>query len=224
VTGHFIRPWIPLPVLLLAACTSTTASGARARSDVAARLPAIHTAALVCLDVKEYEVSAGGVAEFKEEWSTAAQKALETALIAQLKSRRIELRRIEPGPDTAEELDDLRALTQAVNWSAVAFPRKEFDYSLGSVATLAERYGVDALVFVWARGRLVTGGRKFLAAFAGGGEIDAGQVAITIVDRSGDVLWFNTRGRRGGRADLRYGDSAAELMQAMVSDLPPAPP
>jgi hypothetical protein len=213
---------IPFPLLLVAACTTTTASGARARSDAASRLPAIHTAALVSLDVKEYEVSAGGIAEFKEEWSTAARQALETALVAQFKSHAIELRRVEAGPDTAEEVNDLRALTQAINASVLQFPRKEFDYSLGPVAPLAERYGADALVFVWARGRLVTGGRKVLAAIAGSGETDAGQVTITIVDRSGDVLWFNTRGRRGDRADLRLDGSAAELMQAMVSDLPPA--
>jgi len=222
VAGNLIR-WTPFPLLLLAACTTTTASGARARSDAASRLPAIHSAALVSLDVKEYEVSAGGVAEFKEEWSTAAQQALEAALVAQFKSHAIALRRIEPDPDTAEEVSDLRALTQAVNSSVLQFPRKEFDYSLGPVAPLAERYGVDALVFVWARGRLVTGGRKVLAALAGSGETDAGQVTITLVDRSGDVLWFNTRGRRGDRADLRHGESAAELMQAMVSDLPVAP-
>lgn len=212
--------WFPFLLPLLAACTTTTPSRARARADAASRLPKIHTAALVSLDVKEFEVSVGGEAEFKEDWSTAARKALEVALVAQFKSHGIELRPVEAGPDTAEEVSDLRALTLAVNASVIQFPRKEFDYSLGPIAPLAERYGVDALVFVWARGRLVTGGRKFVAALAGSGETDAGQVAITIVDRSGDVLWFNTRGRRGDRADLRYGESAAELMQAMVSDLP----
>ena len=213
----------PIALGLLAACTTTTASGARGRADAPARLNKLRSAALLPLDVKEYEVSAGGVVEFKEAWSTAAREAIETALVAQFKARNVDLRRIDPAPETAEELDDLRALSEAVN-ASVGFPGSSFDYSLGPVATLLDRYGVDALVFVWGRGRMMTGGRKVLSGLLGGGEVDAGQVTMSIVDRSGDVLWYNTRGRRGDNADLRRADSASELMRAMVADLPAAQP
>src|SRR6266851_5402931 len=131
---------VPIALGLLAACTETTASAARVRADAAARLPKIRSAALLSLDVKEYLVSAGGVAEFKEDWSAAAREAIGSALIA--------------------------------------------GFSTGA------------------------------------SEVDATQVALIIVDRSGDVVWYNTRGLRGGDADLRGGGSAAGLMRAMVEDLP----
>ncbi len=211
---------VPIALGLLAACTETTASAARVRADAAARLPKIRSAALLSLDVKEYLVSAGGVAEFKEDWSAAAREAIGSALVAEFKARNIELRRVEVAPETAEEVDDLRALSQAVT-ASVGFPGAPFEYSLGPVAPLLDRYGVDALVFVVGRGRLTTYGRRFLAGFStGASEVDATQVALIIVDRSGDVVWYNTRGLRGGDADLRGGGSAAGLMRAMVEDLP----
>jgi hypothetical protein len=211
--------WIALP--LLAGCTHTTESAARARSDVGSRLPAIRTAALVALDVKEYEVSAGGVAELKEDWSVAAQKAIQDALTSELRARQIDLRRVEPEPDTTEEIDDLRALSEAIN-ASMRFPNSSFDYSLGPVSGLVDRFGVDALVFVWARARLPTGGRKFVAALYGSGGAEVGQVAIIIVDRSGDVLWYDHRALVGARADLRSAETAGELMRVIVGDLPRA--
>jgi len=211
-------------VALLAACTTTTESGLRARSDLATRLPAIRTAGLVSLDVKEYEVSAGGVTDLKDAWSTAARANVQSALISGFKSRQIELRPIDPGTDTAEEVNDLRLLSEAINASMVRFPLKTFDYSLGSVGPLLDRYGVDALVFAWARGRLLTGGRQFLSGLFGSGETDMGFVGVIMVDRSGNILWFNSRGLRGSRADLRYAESATSLLHAIVGDLPPPKP
>ena len=216
---------IPLILtVLLAACTTTTESGLRARSDLAKRLPEIRTAGLVSLDVKEYEVSAGGVTDLKDAWSTAARANVQSALITGFSSRQIELRPIDPGPDTAEEVNDLRLLSEAINASMIKYPLKTFDYSLGSVGPLLDRYGVDALVFAWARGRLMTGGRKFLSGLFGSGEADVGQVGVIMVDRSGNVLWFNSRGLRGDRADLRYADSATSLLHAIIGDLPLAKP
>jgi hypothetical protein len=208
----------------LSACTTTTESGLRARSDLAQRLPEIRTAGLVSLDVKEYEVSAGGVTDLKDAWSTAARANVQRALITGFRSRQIELQPIDPGPDTAEEVNDLRLLSEAINASMSNYPLKTFDYSLGSVGPLLDRYGVDALVFAWARGRLMTGGRKFLSGLFGSGEADVGLVGVIMVDRSGNILWFNSRGLRGNRADLRYADSATSLLQAIIGDLPPAKP
>ena len=211
-------------IVLLVACTTTTESRLRARSDLARRLPEIRTAGLVSLDVKEYEVSAGGVTELKDAWSTAARANVQGALITGFRSRQIELRPIVPGPDTAEDVNDLRLLSEAINASMINYPLQTFDYSVGSVGPLLDRYGVDALVFAWARGRLVTGGRKFLSALFGSGETDAGQVGVLMVDRSGNILWFNSRGLRGDRADLRYADSTTSLLHAIISDLPLAKP
>jgi hypothetical protein len=205
-------------LLLMAACTSTTTAGGKTRSDLGSRLPAIHTAALVSVDVKGFEVSAGGTVERKEGWSEGARESLVLALTEGFKSRRIELRQIEPQPDTAEEINDLKLLSEAVN-ASLGFGGREFDYSLGPVGDLLDRYHVDALVFVWARGKLVTGARRFLV-----GDADAGLVAITLVDRSGDVLWHNAGALHGEKADLRHAESTASLLRAMIGELPLAKP
>jgi hypothetical protein len=213
---RFAFCWLALA--LLAACTSTTQSTARARPDLGARLPAIRTAALVSMEVSEYEVSVGGVPELKEDWSVGARRAITDALAAALRSRQIELRVVDPGPDMQEEIDDLRALAEAIN-ASLGFRPGSFDFSLGPVDRLADRYGVDALVFVWGRARLPTGGQRLIAALHGKGGEDVGQVAMTIVDRSGDVLWFDHRALVGSNADLRSSENAAALMGAMIGDL-----
>jgi hypothetical protein len=211
-------PWVALS--LVAACTSTTQSAARARSDLGARLPQIRSAALVALDVKEYEVSAGGVAELKEDWSDGARQAIRDALASELKARQIELRPVEPEPETKEEIEDLRALSEAIN-ASMGFRSGAFDYSLGPVNGLIDRYKVDALVFVWGRARLPTGGQKVLSLLGSGrGFDDVGGMAMTIVDRAGDVVWFNRRALVGSNADLRRAESAIELVHAILGDLP----
>ena len=43
---------------------------------------------------------------------------------------------------------------------------------------------------------------------------------MTIVDRSGDLVWFNSRALVGVNADLRRAASAIGLVRAVLSDLP----
>ncbi|HWE24362.1 MAG TPA: hypothetical protein VG496_10540 [Myxococcales bacterium] len=214
-------PWLALA--LLAACTKTTESTSRARPDLGELLPRIHSAALVSIEVTEYEVAVGGVPQLKEDWSAGARQAIADALATELRSRQIELRVVDRDPAMQEEINDLRALSEAIN-ASLAFPSGSFDYSLGPVRGLVDRYRVDALVFVWGRARLPTGGQRLLAALHGKGGEDVGQLAMTIVDSSGDVVWFNHRALVGSNADLRQPDNAAELVHAIVSDLPAAHP
>ncbi len=208
---------------LLAACTSTTESAARSRKDASSRLPAIRNAALISVDVKEYEVLPGGVIEFKEESDNVARKAIEEVLVAQFAERQIVLRSVDPAPETAEEIQDLRALSEAIN-ASMQFPKDGFDYTLGPVGDLVDLYGVDALVFVWARGWLYKGGKKAISSLSGGNAVDGADIAITLVDRSGDVLWYDRRGRRGDNTDLRSTTSLMELARAIIGDLPPLKP
>lgn len=211
-------PWPTLA--LLAACTSTTSSVARGRADLAERLPRIHSAVLLSAEVKEYEISVGGVPELKQDWSKAARRAIVDALSAELESRRIELQVVDRDPAMQEEIDELRALSEAIN-ASLGFPNGvPFDYSLGPVGSFIDRYHVDALMFVWGRARLPTGGQRLLAALHGKGGEDVGQLAMTIVDRQGTVLWFNHRALVGVNADLRETEKATELVRAMIGDLP----
>ena len=200
-------PWLALA--LLVGCTSTTQSAARARPDLDVRLPQIRSAALVALDVKEYEVSAGGITELDLVHAGS-----------ELRARQIELRPVDLEPETKDEIEDLRALSEAIN-ASMNFPNAAFDYSLGPVKALVDRYKVDALVFVWGRSQVPTSGQKVLSAFYGRGGAEVGGMAMTIVDRSGDLVWFNRRALVGANADLRRAEIAAELVRAVVRDLPP---
>ena len=211
-------PWLALA--LLVGCTSTTQSAARARPDLDVRLPQIRSAALVALDVKEYEGSAGGITEPKEDWRAGARQAIGDALAAELRSRQIELRPVDLEPETKDEIEDLRALSEAIN-ASMNIPNAAFDYSLGPVKALVDRYKVDALVFVWGRSQVPTSGQKVLSAFYGRGGAELGAMAMTIVDRSGDLVWFNRRALVGANADLRRAEIAVELVRAVVRDLPP---
>jgi len=213
--------WVALA--LLTACTSTTESAARSRQDVSSRLPAIRSAALISIDIKEYEVLPGSVIQFKEESDSSVRQAIQDALVGQFAERQIALRSVDPAPGKAEEIQDLRALSEAIN-ASLQFPRDGFDYSLGPVGDLVDLYGVDALVFVWARGWMYKGGKKPIPSLSGGSAVDGADIAITLVDRSGDVLWYDRRGRRGDNTDLRSSPSLTELARALIGDLPPAKP
>jgi len=157
--------------------------GCASREDREVRLRGIQSAGLIPLDVREYEVSADGTVEPKDEWSAKARGKIERELLAGFQSRRIDVRKIRPQPDTAEELDELRLLNEAISLSA-DFPATQFDASVGPVGHLLDLYRVDALIFVWARGRLVTAGRQAAAAFVGPAESNAVQSrSLSWIDR-----------------------------------------
>jgi hypothetical protein len=59
---------------------------------------------------------------------------------------------------------------------------------------------------------------------SGGRAVDGADNVITLVGRSGDVLWYDRRGRRGDNTDLRSTASLTELARAIIGDLPPAKP
>ncbi len=111
------------------------------------------------------------------------------------------------------------------------FPEKvkRFEYSIGPIDSLLKRWESDALVLIMGFDEISTSGRKTLTAAAmvlgalagvvmlpGGGLT---VVSMAVVDPSGNILWYNVRGSRGGH-DLRDPESTRQLLKAIVSDLP----
>jgi hypothetical protein len=167
-------------------------------------------------DIRLHELSAGGVAEKVDAWSSEAS-ANATRVVNQIATSRHPFQIVDSPELSAEEraiLEEHIALYDAVAGSAY-FARtsmfkawqdrgREFDYTLGpGLKALAERTNVDAALILSGSDYISTGGRKaamlmgaLLGAVTGvvvmpGGGVSF--VSVGVVDlRSGDLLWFGT--------------------------------
>jgi hypothetical protein len=198
----------------------------------------IKTYGLVKPRVDVYEISAGGVPELRDDWCAPARGNLIDALERQFSSKMINLKTIEPDVSTSQEFEEVSALYKVVSISIKAhtysaptiFPEKvdKFDYSLGPIDRLLERYGCDGLIFVYGSDEISSGGRKALmatSAIAGAltgvvvmprGGVTTVEVAL--VDASGTILWYDFQAQ--GSFDLRDPGSAAQLVERVISDFP----
>lgn len=189
-------------------------------------------------DIKIYELTAGGVRELRDDWSTIGKENVMNALIKGLKEKQLEIKTLTVEKDLQDELEDIQALYRAVatsirlhTYGEHSFPEKQknFDYSIGSIENILTKYGVNALIFVYGRDEISTGGRKALTAagvIAGAltGVVvipRAGTTAVSValVNKSGSILWFNVKGSGAGY-DLREPESTSEFITEMLSDFP----
>jgi hypothetical protein len=198
----------------------------------------IKTYGLVKPRVEVFEISAGGVPELRDDWCAAARGNVVAALERKFSSKMINLKTIEPDVSTSQEFDEVSALYKVVSYSikfhtyapAYIFPEKvdKFDYSLGPIDRLLERYGCDGLIFVYGHDEISTAGRKTLMAagivvgaltgvYAGprGG---ATTIDVALVDASGTILWYSFQAQ--GASDLRDPGSAAQLVDRVMSNFP----
>jgi hypothetical protein len=191
--------------LCLFACGATS-RGARQSPSFASRISGIHTASLLAPEVNAFEISAGGVTERKEEWTNAARENVTNALIFNFQQLGITVQPL--GEADPAEVEQVRALSQAVIDSVMhygydgQFPYKQqhFEYSLGSLSSLLDKASADALVVAWAQGYVPSAGREVLNLLVGGPPQQA-HFAVAVVDRSGEVIWFNQTVGRGAAVD-----------------------
>lgn len=189
--------------------------------------------ALVVSDVKIYELSAGGLAEQRDDWCDLGRKNLLDAVSQSCKEKNLELKEISDEADLEGELQDIRALYRAVSMSIrthtygpFAFPDKvkNFDYSVGPIDEILKRHGADYLLFVFGQDAVSTGGRKALAVVGGiltGVHIGWGltQFTVGVVDPSGNILWYNGF-LSAGTHDLRNDVDSAKIVRSVFSELP----
>jgi len=227
-------------VLLLAALLSipVSESGAapKAHPDLSSRLSSIRTVGLVPPEIRIFEFSAGGMLEQRDDWSSAGKMNVIRGVASAFDARRIAVTPLTIEENRKEEIEDIQALYRAVVVSILihsdgpnAFPkeRQRFDYTLGPLEPLLDAYGVDALLFVYGRDEISTGGRKTLAVLG----MAAGVVfrpgisilGIGLVDRSGKVLWYNSD-YSAGHVDFRDPESVMKFSSGILSDFPEAKP
>jgi hypothetical protein len=174
--------------------------------------------------VKVSRVPAFGPGVVDEVDSRQATVNVEAALAASLRARGFDTLTIQPTPDTAEEIDDLVHLFQAISKQIRArhddcdSQVQDFDHSLGSVGKLVEKHGVDVLVVAFGSEEISTPGRVAFATAMPGLLYGVTIVSVAIVDRSGRLLWLSMRGREA-TFDLRRAGSARDFVDGVIHPL-----
>lgn len=193
---------------------------------------------LVAPDVEICEITTGGVREIRDDWCDLGEQNVQEALNAALKARGVPFTNVEIDDNTRAEIEDVRALYRAVSQSIRihtygphAFPEKvkDFDYSVGPIEWIRDKWNCDALVFAYGTDEISTGGRKTLmalgviaGAFTGTAIVPRSGITavnVAVVDSSGQILWYGSKASRGGH-DLRDPASAFNLIGSLMEDFP----
>jgi hypothetical protein len=216
--------------ILIAGC----APAFRAHPDLQARTREMKSVAVLPPDVKIYEFTAGGVRDLRDDWCATGKANMETSIGASFKDKPFEIKQVKVDKEIEEEIEDIYALYRAVSGAIILhtynensrFPEKikRFEYSLGPLGPILDHFGSDGLIFVHGEDEISTGGRKALQVFAfvvgvpgPRGGITA--VSVALVDKTGDILWYNVKAREGS-FDLRKAESCSDFVGQVLVDFP----
>lgn len=110
----------------------------RTHQELEMRAKNIKTAGLAPPVTKIYELTAGGVRELKDDWSAHGKQNVTRTIIESFKGKPMEIKMLTIDKDIEEEIEDVRALYEAVSTSILQhtygetslFPEKQknFDY------------------------------------------------------------------------------------------------
>jgi hypothetical protein len=230
--------------LVSAGCARTVTLNSRAgqftrlHPDASERVKTFRTTAILPPDIKLYSVSAGGVRELRDDWSAAGRENVIAAVREGLKGQLVEIKPSPSDKETQEQIEDVQALYRAVAESIgdhaypLAFNRfqhklERFEYSVGPIERLLQKYRADALLIVHGYDEVSSGGRQALRTVSWilpiGNQVESDSAALTValVDRSGTVLWFDLASRTGG-TDFRDRKSTVEAMKVLLTKYPEA--
>jgi hypothetical protein len=212
----------------------------------------IKTFGLITPDIKIYKLTTGGVRELVDDWSDKGKENVLNVFVRLSRGRGIDVRPIKIEQDIEEEeVEDIKSLYMAVsksillhtynipsidepfyNWQEYhGFPDKikNFVYSIGPVEKITQKYGVDALIFIYGIDEIPTEGRKALTAagvlltFATGVNVmprpAITALSVAVVDPSGTILWYCAKTSETG-TDLRESLGTEMLIDNILSDFP----
>jgi hypothetical protein len=234
--GRFAKNLAGITVIafLLSACQTTAVytSDVLKRSDEKARI------LIMPMDVELSEVSLGGVATIRADWTEAAQTHLKNSLDDFLAERNAEIVFYTPPDETSEFREDDEQLVKL--FSAVAnaisvhhyvpgfaLPSKnqQFDWTMGdTIDNMSERYDADYALFITVKDSYATAERAaaiVVTALLFGVALQGGiqQGAAALVDlHTGEFAWFNQLAR--GAGDIRTEKPAKETMTSLMLEFP----
>ncbi len=206
----------------------------RAHPEFAQKARSIKGAVLAPPDIKIYSLSAGGVEELREDWSTSGRDNVSKALQARLRGEGVTAKAMILDREAQEALEEIRALFRAVSWSVLKYTYssrpfqtklERFEYSVGSIDRILQKHTADALILVYGFDQISTGGRQTLQAvgailpFVSGPRKGTTGLCAALVDRSGTILWYNIEAYEGGY-DLRDPDSASRFVKVTLTGFP----
>ena len=236
----FGHPATALATVIVSVAFAMAATPAAAQATVSknlaagfSQLPKDSTLVILPVDVELFSLSAGGVAEPRADWTTAAVSHMGAALGKQTGKLGLAVNLLNE--KAADEFGEQISLHAAVARSIAlhhsvggvwALPTKAgvLDWSFGdAMQPLQQRVGARYGLFVWVRDSYASAERKaamVALAILGVGLTGGSQVGYaSLVDLdSGRVLWFNRLARQTG--DLREAGAAAETIQALLSGFP----
>ncbi len=201
--------WLICFCLLAGGCSL---SAQRAHPEFDTRVKTVKRAVLVPPDVNMLELLPSGLIRQRADWDSASHRNLQNAIRHQLQDRQCSLQHLVPDADIERELSEIQALYRLVQksmWQQTfksangSQSARRFNYSLGSIDTLMDRLGADALVFVSGYDRVSARGRKAL-------------IKLAITDNSGTILYYAVRGSIQGN-DLRDPASADHIVHELFS-------
>jgi len=187
----------------------------RVHPEFMARAKGIRKSALMLAEVRIYEVSPGGVAQVRDDWSRAGKENLIRALAETFLERRFRVRPLTVDEERAEDVREIKALYKAVDksmrlhgYGPQLFPEKRnrFVYSLGPSGETLSRLGVDSMIFMCGSGQISASEQK-------------AWISIAVSDSCGTILWHCVR-HTVDQYDLRDGESVTEFVEDLLSSFP----
>lgn len=225
-------------ISLTSGCVITLGPGIKSNvEDLEARAAKFKTILLLPPEIEISELSAGGVEEKRDDWGDQGKKNVEKALSELLQEKKVRLKVLKENKKNKKEIEDINALYRAVAYSIYSHTKnmgynpnifmqriENFDYTIGSVEDLLKREKADGLLIVYGADEISTSGRKVLRAlkninpFSQGERGDLTSMLISITDKKGDVLWFNTF--VDGGHDLREAKSTLAFVEKALKQYP----
>jgi hypothetical protein len=218
-TPHCNRNTLAFALIL---CLLSTMGGCalppwRANPEWMTRAKGIQAILVVPAEVRVYQVSQEEVMRLNRDWSETGRRNLDCAIIQGFRNRHYRVKLLMAQGEIHREITEILPLFRAVNksiqlhaYGPQIFPDKiaHFDYSLGSLKGILEKLHCDAVVFARGYDQVSGGPRKTY-------------ISLALADSSGTILWYCVKGSRGDH-DLRDPESAANLVDGLLSDFPEA--
>ena len=197
---------------LLVLVTGCALGAHRRHPDFDARAGSIQDPVLITPDISMYELSAGGVVMLRDDWSRVGRRNLQNAILQNFKDKQCNVKLVEMDTQTATEMAKVQTLYRLVHKTMDQHTfgpyqnmaaKNGFNFSLGSLESILQKLGADAMIFVTGYDQVYNSGRKAL-------------IDLAIADSSGTILYYTVKGTTQGK-DLRDPASTAALIRDLLS-------
>jgi len=200
---------------LLVLVTGCALDAYRMHPEFDIRAGSIRESVLITPDVSMYELSSGGQAMLRDDWSGVGRQNLQDAILQDFKDKQCTVKLVEMDTQTAKEMAEVQTLYRLVHktMDQHAFGHHQnrgnndrFDFSIGSLEAILQKLDADAMIFVTGYDQVFNSGHKAL-------------IDLAVADSSGNILYYSVKGTTKGE-DLRDPVSTAALIRDLLSSFP----